>query len=200
MNSNLSSDVPAVYQPENEPAIATFINIPWQSYTTGTTVPVGVAAYHLEGVDSVDFYLDVALEWDLDGSGLVDAADLAILTSNWGNPYDGSHMSALFGEWSVPLGTATEESHGSTGDEDIGYWIDVDIDERFPMGASIIKAYIHSTVGVDLVLEDTVENNVCKLAIITKYMDQETTSGGLLRAGAVPGRFLGSRHDGVDTG
>ena len=151
------------YQPELEPAIATFINIPWQGYVAGSTMPVGVAAYHLEGIARVDFYAEVgAPAWDLDGDGTVGAGDLAILLNGMPDTYDGYDLSDLLGEWGMTtgsqlLGSASVETNGSTGLEDIGYWIDVEIDGRFSLGLNEITAVAVPNVGLSTTLSGPVD-------------------------------------------
>ena len=121
------------YEPEFEPAIGTFINIPWQAYLQDETVQVGVAAYHLEGMNRVEFYL-----------------------------------AGPDGPFQTLLGSSSQETKSTNGIEDIGYWIDVELDERFRLynkgnstgrQPNLITAKLIPNVGRTIELAEPIEDN-----------------------------------------
>lgn len=178
-----------VYTPEDENAIGTFINVPWQTYPVGTVLPVGVAAYHLEGVDRVDFFLETPLKWDLNNDGVVNGVDQAILMGAWGISYDGADLSELLGEWGQTnrrfIGSASVETNASTGDGDIGYWIDLPLTK---VGDHEITAVIVPTVGIPTTLSGTYTTNPDYYGLSVRVVETlpvtEVTTQGELDAAA----------------
>ena len=61
----IATTPPATYAPGNESAIAAWILPQYEDATD--TITVGLAAYHLTGIDRVEYYTGPGLEWDLTG-------------------------------------------------------------------------------------------------------------------------------------
>ena len=141
---------PAVYQPETARAIAQWIN-PQFVDATGA-IKVGLAAYHLEGIDRVEFYAGDYLYGDLNGDGNIDGLDLSLLM---GSPnYDGYKLTELMGNWGMnpgtPLAVVTSESFDPASGE-LGYWMTLDLDAS--EGWEEISAVAIPHVGINTVMQ-----------------------------------------------
>ncbi len=141
----------ATYTPATESAIAQFTSPAPYSDATGSVL-LGVQAYHLGGIDRVEYFVEggTALSWDLNGDNVVDGADLVLLLENWGTPYTGTDLSALQGEWGMTgdaiLGTATAETvDPATGSP--GWYVDVPT-SSIGSGRKLIGARVYPIDGV----------------------------------------------------
>ena len=104
------------YAPENETAIAYWTRP--QYVDVRGTVNIGIAAYALEGIEKVEFYLEgdapIQLDGDFTLDGKVDVNDLQYILDNW-NDTGPRQLCQVLGNWglvvdnSTVIGTATEE-------------------------------------------------------------------------------------------
>ena len=91
------------YSPQTEPPIAYLDVVPQQDVSG--IFNMGAVAYHLEGVDRVEYTIHregFVGDWNRDG--ITDGDDLAVLLQRWGQGVNGKELSRLLGAWgqSVP--------------------------------------------------------------------------------------------------
>ncbi|MEC9372547.1 MAG: hypothetical protein VYC34_01835, partial [Planctomycetota bacterium] len=70
----------------------------WQVRIVGAAVPMGPQSYALVVTGEVAEATE-ACPWDLDGDGIVGAADLGSLLGLWGSPYGATELSMMLGSW-----------------------------------------------------------------------------------------------------
>jgi len=150
------------YSPENETAIAYWTR-PQYIDVSGKT-NIGVAAYALEGIEKVEFYLQDAdkiptqLSGDFNLDGEVNVDDLNYILANWGTvgPTD---LVKVLGNWGAKeedsgdlLGTATEERlNEETGELE---WFFEFNPVQYTHGERLrICAKVYPKVGIPLKLE-----------------------------------------------
>ena len=164
---------PMTYTPENETAIAYWTRP--QYLDVRGTMKIGVAAYALEGIDKVEFYLEGDAPTQLDGDftldGVVNFDDLQYILDNWQNtgPRD---LLRVLGNWGAVandsdiIGTATEELlNDETGE--LEYFFEFDSTQYKELERLRICAKIYPKVGVPLHLEGNFQDNknVCGLDV-----------------------------------
>ena len=90
------------YTPSEEPPIAYFDVVPQQDVVG--RFDMGVVAYHLEGVDRVEYTIHrEGFEGDFNRDGTVNGDDITVLFSKWDSRFGGKALAKLLGAW----GTST---------------------------------------------------------------------------------------------
>jgi hypothetical protein len=163
------------YKPENETAIAYWTR-PQYIDVSGKT-NIGVAAYALEGIEKVEFYLHDAekiptqLSGDFNLDGKVNVEDLNYILANWGTvgPRDLIKVLSNWGaeqEDSDLLGVATEERlNEETGELE---WFFEFNPVKFKHGERLrISAKVYPKVGIPLELKGSFLDNqaICGLDV-----------------------------------
>ena len=153
------------YTPHEEPPIAYFDVVP-QQYVTGV-FNMGVVAYHLEGVDRVEYTIHregFVGDWNHDG--ITDGLDLGILIERWNQGVGGKDLGRLLGAWGQSIPYAPEkviryESAGHnrlnprTGEKE--YWFALDT-RSHPDTKITVTAEIFPVDGPSLVLDQNIED------------------------------------------
>ena len=161
------------YAPENETAIAYWTRP--QYIDVRGTVNIGVAAYALEGIDKVEFYLEGGASTQLDGDftldGKVDVNDLHYILDNWNDtgPRDLlevlSNWGMVVGDSNI-IGVASEELlNEETGE--LEYFFEFDSTQYTELEKIRICAKVYPKVGTPLYLEGNFQDNknVCGLDV-----------------------------------
>ena len=152
-----SGDLPVpTYTPETEPPMAYFDVVPQQDVTG--VFEVGVVAYHLEGMDRVEFTITregYIGDWNHDE--IVDGEDLSVLLERWGSGVGGREITHLLGAWgqSVPhtpeVITVNEMTlNPRTGE--LEYWFALDT-RKHPDTKITVSAEAFGTMGPSVVLD-----------------------------------------------
>jgi hypothetical protein len=164
-----------MYSPEQETAIAYWTR-PQYCDVSGK-VKIGVAAYALEGIKKVEFFVDstegqpLTLDGDFTLDGKVDGEDLNYILSNWEltGPKD---LLAVLGNWGRTtntdnsIGVATEEAlNDQTGE--LEWWFEFDSTQYSDGGKVRISAKVTPTIGEPLWLEGDFRDDkaICGLDI-----------------------------------
>ena len=169
------------YKPENETAIAYWTR-PQYIGVSGKT-NIGVAAYALEGIEKVEFYLQDAdkiptqLSGDFNLDGTVNVGDLNYILSNWGmvGPRDLVKVLSNWGaeqEDSDLLGVATEERlNEETGE--LEWFFEFDSAGYEDSERLRICAKVYPKVGIPLKLEGSFLDypSICGLDIFPKSIE-----------------------------
>jgi hypothetical protein len=166
-------DVPMSYAPENETAIAYWTRP--QYLDVRGRMNVGVAAYALEGIEKVEFYLEgdvpTQLEGDFTLDGEVNIDDLNYILENW-NTTGPRDLCRVLGNWgevadnSEIIGTATEELiNEETGE--LEYFFEFDSTQYQDLSRIRICAKVYPVGGIPLCLEGDFQDdkNVCGLDV-----------------------------------
>ena len=161
------------YAPENETAIAYWTRP--QYVDVRGTVNIGIAAYALEGIEKVEFYLEgdapIQLDGDFTLDGKVDVNDLQYILDNW-NDTGPRQLCQVLGNWglvvdnSTVIGTATEELlNDETGE--LEYFFEFDSTQYTDLSRLRICAKVYPTVGIPLHLEGDFQDNknICGLDV-----------------------------------
>jgi hypothetical protein len=155
------------YSPQTEPPIAYLDVVPQQDVSG--IFNMGAVAYHLEGVDRVEYTIHregFVGDWNRDG--ITDGDDLAVLLQRWGQGVNGKELSRILGAWgqSVPhtpqkvtrYGDAGGFSHNRlnprTGQEE--YWFALDT-RSHPDTKITVTAEVFPIDGPSVVLDQDVE-------------------------------------------
>jgi len=159
------------YSPHEEPPMAYFDVVPQQDVTG--RFDMGVIAYHLEGVDRVEYTIHrEGFEGDFNRDGTVSAEDLSILFSKWDSRFGGQALAKLLGAWgtSTPIPDETvvryEDAGGNgshqrynprTGQDE--YWFELET-RLHPDTKIWVTAEIFPVDGPSLVLDKSHQLNV----------------------------------------
>ena len=149
------------YTPEEEVPIAYF-DVVSQQEVTGI-FDMGVIAYHLEGVDRVEYTINRAgYVGDWNNDEIVDGGDLGVLIERWGKGVDGKELGELLGAWGQQIPhkpeviTVTEQTlNERTGQEE--YWFSLDT-RKDPDTKITVTAEIFPVDGPSLVLDHNMED------------------------------------------
>ena len=169
------------YKPENETAIAYWTRTQYIGVSGKTNI--GVAAYALEGIEKVEFYLQDAdkiptqLSGDFNLDGTVNVGDLNYILSNWGmvGPRDLVKVLSNWGaeqEDSDLLGVATEERlNEETGE--LEWFFEFDSAGYEDSERLRICAKVYPKVGIPLKLEGSFLDypSICGLDIFPKSIE-----------------------------
>ena len=166
-------DVPMSYAPENETAMAYWTRP--QYLDVRGRMKIGVAAYALEGIEKVEFYLEGDVPVQLDGDftldGRVDIDDLNYILENW-NTTGPRQLCQVLGNWglvadnSTVIGTSTEELlNDETGE--LEYFFEFDSSQYQNLERVRICAKVYPNVGIPRYLEGNFQDNknVCGLDV-----------------------------------
>ena len=161
------------YSPQNETAIAYWTRP--QYLDVRGRMKIGVAAYALEGIEKVEFYLEGDVPVQLDGDftldGRVDIDDLNYILENW-NTTGPRELCQVLGNWglvvnnSTVIGTATEELlNDETGE--LEYFFEFDSTQYQDLERVRICAKVYPKVGIPRHLEGNFQDNrnVCGLDV-----------------------------------
>ena len=119
---------------------------------------VGVVAYHLEGMDRVEFTVNrEGYEGDWNHDDIVDGQDLSFLLERWGQGVGGREISHLLGAWGQSIShkpqviTVNEMTLNPRTDE-MEYWFPLDT-RKYPDTKITVSAEAFGTMGPSTVLD-----------------------------------------------
>ena len=147
------------YTPHEEPPIAYFDVVPQQDVVG--VFDMGVVAYHLEGIDRVEYTIRrEGYEGDFNKDGTVDAEDISALFSNWDPNMGGKALTRTLGHWGTARPIADEvvvirdqTFNERTGQEE--YWFGLDT-RLYPDVKTTITAEVFPVDGPSVVLNDNI--------------------------------------------
>ena len=151
-----SSGTDFQYTPETEPPMAYFDVVPQQDVSG--VFEMGVVAYHLEGIDRVEFTITrqgYVGDWNHDE--IVDGEDLSVLLRQWGSGVGGREISHLLGAWGQQMPAAPEvitvnEMTLNPRTGEMEYWFPLDT-RSHPDTKITVSAEAFGTMGPSVVLD-----------------------------------------------
>jgi hypothetical protein len=163
------------YSPHEEPPIAYFDVVPQQDVTG--VFNMGVVAYHLEGVDRVEYTIHrEGFEGDFNKDGMVDGEDISILFQNWHSD-GGKTLARLLAYWGTATPIADEivvvrdqTFNERTGEDE--YWFGLDT-KLYPDVKTTVTAEVFPVDGPSVVLDQ----DVVELADENSYYARPQYSG-----------------------
>ncbi len=164
------------YTPHEEPPIAYFDVVPQQDVVG--VFDMGVVAYHLEGIDRVEYTIRrEGIEGDFNKDGTVDAEDITVLFSNWNPNVGGKTLTRLLGSWgsSTPIADEIVVVREQTLNERTGekeYWFGLET-RLYPDVKTIVTAEVFPIDGPSVVLDQ----DVAELAAQNSYYARPQYSG-----------------------
>ena len=199
------------YSPHEEPPIAYFDVVPQQDVTG--VFEMGVIAYHLEGVDRVEYTIHrEGFEGDFNKDGTVDGEDISVLFQNW-YPDGGKALSRILAHWGTATPIADEivsvydqTLNPRTGQEE--YWFAPDT-RLYPDVKMTVTAEVFPVDGPSLVLDthwtedrryagvDLFSNNYGQFPVHIRYVSpngNDETGDGTLE-NPYKGIYRAIRHD-----